>query len=122
MRAGSISAKPSAGALPAHIQHHLAPRINAQRMAVSAAAIFVLADLRRGDHIGAGLHRAGALQQVPMRLPGGHGEGGGYGNGIAFRLPQSFEQRGEANVVTNRQAQPANRRILGTPPLSSPGA
>ena len=56
IRARSISAKPTPVVL-AHVEQHLAPRIDDQRMAVGLAPVLVTPDLRRGDDEQPGLDR-----------------------------------------------------------------
>ncbi len=53
-----------------------APAVHHHAVAIGAAAVLVLTDLRRDHQVAEVLHRARAVQQVPVRLAGGHGEGG----------------------------------------------
>ncbi len=89
-------------------------------MAVGPAPVLVFADLRGGNDEGARLDRAGALQQLPMRLARGHGEGGGNGDRIAVAAAQLLEQAGKPDVVTDRQPEPAERSS-GIVTTCSPG-
>ena len=54
--------------LLAHVEQHLAPRIDDQRMAEGLAAVLVTPDLRRRDDEQPRLDRPRAQQHVPMRL------------------------------------------------------
>src|ERR1700722_3033031 len=65
--------------LGAALGENAAPRIDDQRMAESVAAVFVPATLCRGEAEPAVFERAGALQDVPMRLASLSGEGRRYG-------------------------------------------
>ena len=53
--------------LLAHVEQHLAPRIDHERMAEGVAAVLVVPDLRRGDDEQPSLDRARAKQNMPMR-------------------------------------------------------
>ena len=55
-----------------------------------------------------------------MRLAGRHGEGGRHGDDLGARFAQPLEQRREAQVVADRQAQRADRRVAARPPPRSP--
>ena len=48
-------------ALVPHVEQHLAPRVDHQRMAEGVAAVLVAADLGGGDHEQPGLDRLGEL-------------------------------------------------------------
>src|SRR5579871_6335041 len=63
--------------LLAPVGQDLAPGIDDQRMTPALAAALMRAALRRGQHEAAGLDRAGADQDLPMRAAGGDGEGRG---------------------------------------------
>ena len=52
----------------AHVEHHFAPRVDHQAVAVGLPAVGMMPHLRGGDDLGARLDRAGALEQVPVRL------------------------------------------------------
>ena len=69
--------------------------------------------LRRRDHVALVLHRTGAQQQFPMRLPGAVGEGRGHGQQVARRRHQGAVQLGEAQVVADAQADAVRRRPDG---------
>src|SRR6266542_5038585 len=80
-------------------------------MAEGRATVLVHAALRGREHVAAVLDRAGADQHVPMRLAGLLGEGGRDRDerGAGFR--QRAIERREAQVVTDREAQPAPRQV-----------
>ena len=111
MRARSISAKPTP-ALLAHVEQHLAPRIDHQRMAEGVAAILVMADLGRGDDEQPGLDRPRPQQHVPMRLAGRHGERRGDRDHVGVGLGEPREQHREAQVVADGEAELADRRAV----------
>jgi hypothetical protein len=54
---------------------NVAPGVDDHAVAEGVAAVLVLAALRRSDDEAAGFDRAGALQDVPVRLAGRVGEG-----------------------------------------------
>ncbi len=85
----------NAGGLAAHVQQDFSPGIDRQAVTVRSAAILVLTDLRGRDDESAGFHRAGALEQVPVRLTSRHGEGCGGGDHVALPLAQRLEQGGK---------------------------
>ena len=89
-----MSAKPTP-VLLAHVEQHLAPRIDDQRMAEGLAAVLVTPDLGRGDDEQARLDRPRAQQHVPVRLAGRHGEGGGDRDHVGVGLGEPREQAGK---------------------------
>ena len=93
------------------LDRFFAPGIDHQAMAISAATILVLADLRRRDDKGARLDRAGALEQVPMRLAGWHSESRRNRDQVTRLLPKCLEQSWKPQVIADRQAKPSGRRI-----------
>ena len=112
--AGSISAQHDAG-LGAAFGQHAAPGIDHQRMAEGLAAVLVLAALRGREHEAAVLDRARAHQHVPVRLAGLPGEGGRDGEEDRAGFGQRAIERGEAQVVADRQPEPAPRQVGDAP-------
>ena len=99
------------GLVAAHVEQHLAPRIDGQRMAVGRPPVLVPADLGGGDDERAGLDRPGAHQHVPVRLAGRHGEGGGDAEDGRAVIAERRIKVGEAQIVADREAERAERRI-----------
>ena len=73
--------------------------------------MLVLAALGGGEHEAAVLDRARAHQHVPMGLAGLFGEGGGDRQERGAGLGQRAIERREAQIVANRQAEPAPRQV-----------
>ena len=119
--AGSISANDHAG-LGAALGDDAAPRIDHQRMAEGLAAVLVLAALRGREHVAAVLDGAGAHQHVPVRLAGLPGEGRRDGEERGAGLGQRPVERGKAQVVADRQAEPAPRQVVQHRELAGPVA
>jgi hypothetical protein len=69
------------------------------------------AALRRCEHEGAGLDGAGARQDMPMRLSGLLGKGGRDGDELGAGRSERAIERGEAKVVADAQAHPAEGEI-----------
>jgi len=63
----------------AAIRENPAPGIDDQRVAIGGPATTMGTALARSKDEAAGLDRAGAQEDMPMRLPRGTGEGGGNG-------------------------------------------
>lgn len=80
-------------------------------MAVRLAPVLVDAGLGRSDDERAGLDRACAQQDVPVRGTGRLGEGSGNGEHRRAGIAQRPVEIGEAEVVADRRTQPAGRRI-----------
>ena len=82
-----------------------APGIDDQRMAERLAAVLVHPALRGGDDEGAVLDGAGAQQQMPVRLPGLAGEGGGHGQHFGAGQRLGAEKLREAQIVADGEAE-----------------
>src|SRR5262245_58587745 len=89
----------------------LAPRRDDQAVAEGGAAVLVQAALGGGEHERAGLDRTGADQNVPMRLPGLLGEGRGNGDELGAGKRERTVERGEAEIVTDRESQAAEGKL-----------
>ena len=76
-----------------------------RRVAVGLATVLVLAALRGGDDVAAGLDGAGAEKDVPVRLAGDAGEGGGDGDDLRAADRELAVEVGEADIVADRHAE-----------------
>ena len=76
-------------------------------MAVALPASVVLARLGGGDHIGSVFNRPGLQQHLPVVLAGKSCKGCGHKQNIRPCLGQVAIKLREANVVADRQANPA---------------
>ena len=80
-------------------------------MAIGRAAVGMDAALRRGDDVTAGLDRTRANERMPMRLAGGHREGGGNGDHLRPAIDERAIEFGEAQIITDAEAQTADWRV-----------
>src|SRR5215467_9820881 len=87
-------------------------------MTKGRAPVLVRSALCGGEHITAVLNRASPDQHVPMRLAGLLGERGRNGDEGAVRFGERPIERGEAQVIADRQAEPTPRQIGGDRALS----
>src|SRR5450830_165045 len=87
----------------------IAPGIDQHAVTPGAATVDVLAALRRRQHITLVFNRAGAQQQLPVRLAGGVGKRRRYHNQRA--IAHGPVQLGKTQVVAHRQANLAERRL-----------
>jgi hypothetical protein len=90
----SISAKPRP-LFSAHVEQDLAPGPDDEAVAVGVAAVLMMAALGGGDDEHARLDRPGAHQDVPVRLAGRDGEGGGDGEQFAPASVSAVEEGGK---------------------------
>ena len=74
------------------------------------------ARLRRGEHVGAGLDRAGAQQHLPVRRAGRHGEGRGHGQHLRPGLGEIAVEARESAGRSRRSARAGGRRPRRPPP------
>ena len=84
---------------------HEPPRVDDHRAPAGAVAGRVLADLVGGDHERLVLDRAGAQQDLPVLARGGERERGGHGEDARAAGGELAVELGEAQVVTDAQAQ-----------------
>src|ERR1700761_5968187 len=89
----------------------LAPRVDQHAVSPCAAAILVLAALRRGEHVTLVLDGAGAQQHFPVRAAGRVGESGRHHDQRAIAQPAV--QLRETQIVADRQADSSERRLEG---------
>ncbi len=97
-----------------------APGIDHERVTVGLAAVLMLAALRGREDEGAVLDGAGAVEHVPMGFAGLLRERRGDGEKRGARLRQRAIERGEAQVVANREAEPAPWQVGGHGDLAGP--
>jgi hypothetical protein len=103
--------EPQPGLIAAHVEQHLAPGIDHQRVPIRPATVLVQPHLRGGDDKGAGFNCPRPLQYVPVGLPGGDGERRRNRDDVAALPAERLEKRGKAQIVTHRQAEPAERGV-----------
>src|SRR5215472_5305927 len=82
---------------------HASPRIDDHRVAVIGEAVNVGAKLRRRDHVGLILDRAGAEQGVPMGLAGWEGEAAWNAQYLGSGEGQTTIEFGEAQVIADAE-------------------
>ncbi|CAM2144754.1 hypothetical protein PT2222_160149 [Paraburkholderia tropica] len=102
-----------AGVFVEHVDD-FAPRVDQHAVAPGAAAVLVRAALRRGEHVALVLGRAGAQQDLPVRAARGVRERRRHDHQrAAVRAAHAAVQLGKAQIVADRQAHAAERRIEG---------
>jgi hypothetical protein len=90
---------------------YTSPAIDDGAVTIGFAAILVRAGLRRGHQMAQVFDGAGAQQQMPVCLAGGHGEGRRDDEQLRAGVDHAPEQLGKAQVVAHHHTQPADRRI-----------
>ena len=105
----------------AAFRQNLAPGRDDQAVAEGGAAVLVQAALGGGEHKRAGFDRAGADQNVPMRLPGLLGEGGGNGDELRTGKRERPVEGGEAEIVADREPQAAEGKLGNDGGRTRPG-
>src|SRR5437867_1880569 len=83
------------------LRDDLAPGIDHHAVAVGLPAVRVLSALGRREHPGEVFDRAGAQQRLPVRSPGGRGEGRGNEDDVHGR--ERAIELGKAHVVAHRK-------------------
>src|SRR5262245_4612668 len=120
-RGGKIDIGKDNARLLAAFRQDLAPGRNDQAVAEGGAAVLVQATLGCSEHERAGLDRAGADQNVPMRLPGLLGEGGGDGDELGAGKRECAVESGEAEIVADRESQAAEGKLGNDSGSARPG-
>src|SRR6185295_4574629 len=111
LRRGKVEIRKDHAGLLACLGKNLAPGRDDDTVTEGRAAVLVQAALGRCEHEGAGLDGAGARQDMPMRLAGLLGKGGRDGDELGTGGSERAIERGEAKVVADAQAQPAEGEI-----------
>ena len=106
-----IIARRATGLLRVHVRQHRPPGIDSEAVAKGRAPVGVRSRLRRRDDMTGGFDRPGAEQGVPMRLAGRHGKGGRDRDQFGATVDQCAIDFGKTQIITDRKAQPAERRI-----------
>ena len=87
------------------------PGIDNHRVPIGLATTGMCAGLRRRHDVGEILYRAGAQEGLPVRFAGGVGECSGQGQHVHTFRGHPAEQFRKAEVVADRDAQPAPGRV-----------
>src|SRR5262249_28131570 len=77
------------------------------------ATVLVVAAVRGRQHEGAVRDRASASEYMPMCFAGLPGEGRGDGEKRASGLGERAIERGEAQIVADRESEPSPRQVGG---------
>src|SRR5262249_26898625 len=117
---GRIDAGEDHAGLAAAFGKNFAPWIDDERMSESLAAVLVTASLRRGKHECPVLDGARTVEHVPMRRAGLSGEGRGDGEECAAGFRERAVKRGEAQIITDGEPEPAPRQVCGDRDFSRP--